>query len=207
MEYRHHQMSIELPLKGIVTIDHIHLRQGLNCHGQLSLRATLQEEEAIRLVEEEEELWIKLRAETGGEERVLFCGRAGTQGVIRKNGLLVLCARFFGGTRQWDMGEKSQSFCRLQKSYGEVFGQVLKDYPKAELLDESSGGAVIGRFLLQYEETDWSFLKRLASHLGTVLVGGLFRIGMSIYCEYRKNMIQRHEIPLLKAIFNGTHAS
>lgn len=170
MEYRHHQMTIELPLKGIVTIDHIHLRQGLNCHGQLSLRATLQEEEAIRLVEEEEELWIKLRAETGGEERVLFCGRAGTQGVIRKNGLLVLCARFFGGTRQWDMGEKSQSFCRLQKSYGEVFGQVLKDYPKAELLDESSGGAVIGRFLLQYEETDWSFLKRLASHLGTVLV-------------------------------------
>lgn len=126
MEYRHHQMTIELPLKGIVTIDHIHLRQGLNCHGQLSLRATLQEEEAIRLVEEEEELWIKLRAETGGEERVLFCGRAGTQGVIRKNGLLVLCARFFGGTRQWDMGKKAKAFAACKSPMERFLGRCLR---------------------------------------------------------------------------------
>ncbi|MCU6339889.1 hypothetical protein KW823_25570, partial [Enterobacter quasiroggenkampii] len=33
-----------------------------------------------------------------------------------------------------------------------------------------SQGSTLGSFTLQYEETDWSFLKRMASRLGTVLV-------------------------------------
>ena len=37
-------------------------------------------------------------------------------------------------------------------------------------MDKASQGAQIEKFILQYRETDWQFLKRLASHFNTGLI-------------------------------------
>ena len=48
--------------------------------------------------------------------------------------------------------------------------KVLKNQKDAEILDCATKGAVIPDFLLQYEESDWNFLVRLASHFHTFMV-------------------------------------
>ena len=68
------------------------------------------------------------------------------------------------------MTPKSQSFCRLSQSYTEVLYEVLYEYPQKDIWDEITQGQAIKDMLLQYEETDWEFLKRLASHFSTFLV-------------------------------------
>ena len=48
--------------------------------------------------------------------------------------------------------------------------RVLENLPEAEIMDCVTDGAATGSFLLQYEESGWEFLVRLASCFGTFLV-------------------------------------
>ena len=48
--------------------------------------------------------------------------------------------------------------------------EVIQEYPRKDIKDKITGGKKIGDMLLQYEETDWEFLKRLASHFSSFLV-------------------------------------
>ena len=165
MQYIHHQLTVELPIEGIVSIDHIHLSQGINRHGRLKLRATVEEERALELVEQAQALWLQLGVQQGSRQEPLFWGKSDIMKVIRKDGLLTLEMVFYGGTKEWDVCPKGQSFSRLGQSYEEVLKQVVAQYAKAELRDEVSGGAGIPRFLLQYEETDWAFpLQRVSQN-------------------------------------------
>ena len=52
----------------------------------------------------------------------------------------------------------------------DVARKVLSDYEQADIKDEITQNALIPELLLQYEESDWVFLRRLASHFGTYLI-------------------------------------
>lgn len=72
-----------------------------------------------------------------------------------------------------DAEKKSRTFQNKQMTYEELIKQVTKDYKNAIVDDVVSEGADIGQFIVQYEETDWEFLKRLASHFHTGLVNDI----------------------------------
>lgn len=55
-------------------------------------------------------------------------------------------------------------------TYMDVARKVLADYGRFDIKDEITGNALIPEMLLQYEESDWVFLRRLASHFGTSLL-------------------------------------
>ena len=69
-----------------------------------------------------------------------------------------------------DTEKKSRTFQNKQMACEELIKQVAKGYKNAMVDDVVSKGADIGQFIVQYEETDWEFLKRLASHFHTGLV-------------------------------------
>lgn len=54
--------------------------------------------------------------------------------------------------------------------YSELLNQVAADYADAAFRDVITQNASIGQFIVQYEETDWEFSRRLASHFHTGLV-------------------------------------
>ena len=70
----------------------------------------------------------------------------------------------------WDRVKKSRSFQNGALTYMEVVQRVLSGYGQSGVTDHATGGACIPEFLLQYEESDWVFLRRLASHFGTYLL-------------------------------------
>ena len=55
-------------------------------------------------------------------------------------------------------------------TYSQVFAKALEDQPQAEVMDCVTDGAAIQDLILQYEESGWEFLTRLASRFQTFLI-------------------------------------
>ncbi|BAU27212.1 hypothetical protein DFP93_11398 [Aneurinibacillus soli] len=54
--------------------------------------------------------------------------------------------------------------------YAELLKEVTSAYSGADVVDMISKGSPIKKFTMQYEETDWQFLKRMASRFHTGLI-------------------------------------
>lgn len=68
------------------------------------------------------------------------------------------------------MKKRIRAFYQQGDSYAGILSKLEALYPGAELRDMVSGGRQSPGTLLQYEETDWAFMKRLASHFSSFLV-------------------------------------
>ncbi|MCZ4151068.1 hypothetical protein BZG21_42540, partial [Escherichia coli] len=72
-------------------------------------------------------------------------------------------------TYKLDTEWRKRSYQNQQKTYAEVIRKVLEPYAGASLTN-AIPDTTTGQMLLQYQETDWEFILRLASRLGTVIV-------------------------------------
>lgn len=74
-------------------------------------------------------------------------------------------------TCRLDQGKKCAAFQKREAAYSEVFQTVLQGCPEAAyLFSDEMQEKKIGRFTVQYEETDWAFLARITSFLHMPLV-------------------------------------
>ena len=112
----------------------------------------------------------KIEVYEDGRDGIFFVGKITDIWMQKERGLCYLGVKALSYTMEWALAPVSQSFLNLDMTYQEVIKKVLEDQPGAEIIDSVTEGFVIPDFLLQYEETDWEFLIRLASHFGTVLV-------------------------------------
>ena len=68
-----------------------------------------------------------------------------------------------------DQKKKSRTFQDTSMSYSQLFQLILGDYPGSEI-KLSIPDKPLGEIAVQYQETDWQFLKRMLSILNAVLV-------------------------------------
>ncbi|WP_081418776.1 polymorphic toxin type 30 domain-containing protein [Paenibacillus sp. Leaf72] len=73
-------------------------------------------------------------------------------------------------TYDFDTRRKKRSFQSTDHTYNEIVWSIVREYGRGDVIDTAFGKKKTGKFLMQYEETDWEFLKRLASHVGAELV-------------------------------------
>lgn len=69
-----------------------------------------------------------------------------------------------------DLDYKRASFQDKDMTVSQLVKGITKGYPDGDVIDTASKGGAIGQPLLQYDETDWGFLKRMASKSHTGLV-------------------------------------
>ncbi|KAF6612949.1 phage tail protein, partial [Paenibacillus sp. EKM208P] len=86
------------------------------------------------------------------------------------NGVRELTIEASSETLMMDVRPKRRSFQKTGDSYNNLFSHVTSSYTDAEVIDEASHGAAIGELLVQYNETDWAFVKRIASRLHAALI-------------------------------------
>jgi hypothetical protein len=72
-------------------------------------------------------------------------------------------------TQKLDLKMKSRSFQNQNMTYEDLIKQVVQEY-KGDIIDGASQKQKIGKMIMQYQETDWQFLKRLASHFNAGLI-------------------------------------
>ncbi len=136
-----------------------------NEHARMYVRGVLKEGEEDSLIGEQ---WDEKAVKLKDAEGILFSGVASDVGVICENGVYYLEAEAVSWTIKLDKEEKKRSFQEKGRSYHSIVRQIA---------GESGGTAKctapdkqVQCILLEYRETDWEFLKRIASHSNSVLV-------------------------------------
>ena len=80
-----------------------------------------------------------------------------------------------------DIQEKSRSFQDEKMSYDDVIYEILKDYAGFGFGQCMSMPMRIEKPLFQYKETDYEFLKRIASQLGLELISDIINLTNMFY--------------------------
>jgi phage baseplate assembly protein gpV len=99
-------------------------------------------------------------------------------------------------TCELDVEVKRRTFQQDQMTYNELVKTILAEYPGAEYtIDDQLGKRIIGGFYLQFDETDWQFLCRMASVLNTVIVADSTAAKPRLYFEVPKPQTKATALP------------
>ena len=159
---------LELPYE-IVQITDVKMREEMNSHSYLRIKAVISDEtqeDVINLLIEDAQV------KAGFLDRVqpFFIGCIEDVSCYYEKGQLMILLTAASKTQKWDVIRKKRSFQNLDYTYGDIISRVLAAYPGADWLAKVDTNIKIPGLILQYDETDWEFLCRLASHFGTFLM-------------------------------------
>uniref|UniRef100_UPI0031331D97 contractile injection system protein, VgrG/Pvc8 family n=1 Tax=Paenibacillus turpanensis TaxID=2689078 RepID=UPI0031331D97 len=146
--------------------------KAVNEHAKLYIEGIIPEEMKDSYIEQSSEgdlLEVQIR-EADGRTKTLFHGLVSRISVRSVRGIYYLELEGISHTSLLDIRQVSRSFQHEAMSYSSLIEQVIADYDGSDCLDHASGTSTLGGFTLQYLETDWQFLKRMASRFGAVLI-------------------------------------
>ncbi|MFU1795338.1 hypothetical protein ACM1RC_15840 [Paenibacillus azoreducens] len=86
------------------------------------------------------------------------------------HGVHYLTVEAISHTYELDIKRHQRSFQNPKLTYTDLIEKIVSGYSKAEAMDVVSNKKPIGTFVMQYDETDWQFLKRMASHFYSPLI-------------------------------------
>lgn len=156
----------------VQTLHDLCLIQTVNDHARLSIigfipdakkTSSLQKASATDRIE----LYQK---KDGRRGQALFKGYVTEVAVQMVRGVYQIKIEAVSATFQLDCKRRERSFQHAQMLYSKMMQQVLAEYPGADVIDTVSKATPLQQFILQYQETDWQFLQRMASHFRTVLI-------------------------------------
>lgn len=169
MELAYQGLWIRLPFEYAVGVEALELNAMFNQHVSLEL-LLLMEEEKIEAIIHGIEDGDHIEVYKDDRDGIVYAGKITDARMEQERGLSLLRLKAVSYTMEWALAPVSQSFLNLDATYQQVMNKVLEDQDNAEIQDCVTKGAVIPDFLLQYEESDWDFLVRLASHFHTFLI-------------------------------------
>lgn len=167
MNLTYQGLKFELPLDGVIQAEDFQMNAAFNCHTWVSILLMMEEEGIEETIHD---LWDGANIKIYEEERLLFSGNVMNARMVSAKGLYYLKLSAVSYTYEWGLKSVSQSFLNLDATYKQVMDLVLKSQKHSDIKDCITDGGRIPDFLLQYEETDWDFLIRLASHFQSFLV-------------------------------------
>jgi hypothetical protein len=88
---------------------------------------------------------------------------ATAEGASNDNSIYHITVEALSCTCLLDIVRKSRTFQDKEMLYSEMISKILKDYNGSCFMETINNGERLSSFLLQYQETDWAFLKRVAS--------------------------------------------
>lgn len=163
-----------LRLTGALRIEHLTdlaLHVGVNDHGWAVVEGEAGEDalEQLQGAVAGREQVILARDETGAEQP-LFAGIIRTAGLVTYGGYNRLRIELQSGTILMARVKKNRSFQDVGQTYSQVAQRVASGYEDGAVISTIGQDKPLGVPVIQYRETDWEFLKRMASWCGGVVV-------------------------------------
>lgn len=115
---------------------------------------------------------IRLTAVMNGEETDLFCGILYSSEVEYCGGSYTAKFKAVSGTAIMDNALVRRTFQDENMPYATMQFDIMSSYKKYHLIPTVDTNSTICAPLLQYDETDWGFFLRQASHFNTVMYAG-----------------------------------
>ncbi|RRJ54792.1 RHS repeat protein [Paenibacillus oralis] len=175
-ERKHESLTLQdLYLKwpyGQLRLERIKIIRHPGDHARMLLRGLLPEHNGEQIVERassDDPIGLWGHGRYGRQDYPLFLGQLHQLDLheVQNNQHVELVV--ISPTYQLDIERKSRSFQQMNMRYREVIDEVLSPYRHQLQENAFDTSRSIGKLLLQYEETDWEFLERVASHAGAVL--------------------------------------
>ena len=170
--YTHDNIKIET----IVPIQHvtdIKITREFNEHGRLELEGVLVQEKASELIFQKfegEGITILSPDEKADYGRVMFfSGQITEIEIIHQAQFYTVKLEALSATHTLDYQPKTRSFQNKDMYFADIIRKIGEDYPHFDFRMVKNDRP-IGTMKLQYEETDWAFLRRLATHFNTHLI-------------------------------------
>lgn len=143
-----------------------------NKHGTVLVTGILNNDETEDQLSKEIEKDVIQVIETdeSGNERIIIAAIACSVEIFQENGLCYIKIEGTSGTSLFDREVKSRSFQNINMTYKELVKQVIGDTPRSDVIFAIGENNTIGKPIIQYQESDWAFIKRVASHLQTIII-------------------------------------
>lgn len=140
-------------------IRNLEIRQELGQHSSMYLEAVLSgktKENEIHGIGET----LTLMYKKNGKEKPLFYGVIDKVQMEKDGESLILKLDAWDATRLMDTDKRLITYQDLKMTPKQLMTEIMKTYPRADYKVHISEES-IGQILVQYEETDWEFLKRV----------------------------------------------
>jgi len=150
-------------------IKELKLTQAINVHSRLYISAILDESDHITpLFSTQPGTQIGL-INHNREQPTIFYGMVKTIQIKHLSGVYYLELLAVSNTFLLDTKLESRSFQNRNLQYRDLIQSITNGYSASDFFYRESNQA-IGAFTMQFEETDWTFLTRMASRFNTGLV-------------------------------------
>ncbi|MCX7746232.1 MAG: contractile injection system protein, VgrG/Pvc8 family [Clostridia bacterium] len=148
------------------------IEKRMNEHARLYFTGIVpegQRDRYVELTESKTEITVDCIDEGAGNTN-LFRGIATNVEIKSVRDIYYIEVEALSFTYDLDIKLKSRSFQDEGMIYTQLVEEVIADYPGADFIDTAAKSKKTEKFIIQYNETDWEFLKRIASHFNTGLV-------------------------------------
>lgn len=167
--------------------------QQINEHAYVSLAGLIpfeKKDEYMQLGASQTWAWVGAVTQEE-EEKVLLYGIVEKMRLEVKGRTCRMELTLRSGTILMDSRKRIRSFQSTETPYSKILEICGQGYNDAQKIMTTAKEEKANRFLMQYQETDWKFLKRLASINHTVLVADVSTYGEKYYFGLpdRKNTI------------------
>lgn len=142
-----------------------------NEHTRLMFTGVLREEVNTQYIENiMEQKLVKVTINGGMEnESVIFSGLIEKIGTGKMSNRYVIEAEAVSHSKSLDIKRIKNSYQQFDMSYNTLM-QKAAAKQKGGIMDKITNGRVTGEFILQYNETAWEFLKRMASRFNAPII-------------------------------------
>ena len=137
-----------------------------NAHGWAKLKLRMTEElDVQRELPYNSKLTIAYKTNAGLTGR-LFCGILGRVNMARKDQYYEIAIELTTASVMLDRHTKQTAYQDGAMRYSQVVNRILAETEGAKMILATGSDPLTDGMLIQYNETDWIFIQRLASHLG-----------------------------------------
>jgi len=138
----------------------------INEHAKLYISGVISDENADKYVEvadEDESIKIQVK-DNEGNITDLFEGIVTNISINANNDVRILEVESLSKTILMDIKKKNRTFQNENDSYGDILNKINSGYSNVQMVDEVTNGTKIDKVIVQYKESDWELIKRLASY-------------------------------------------
>jgi len=158
--------NIEIEGVNFEHITSLKIEEDINEHATAYVTGILDESSSLEKIHN---LGFDSNITIKASEETLFIGLVASVEFKKGSEVSYLSLELKSHSLKLDIERVSRSFQDESIPYTSLFNQVASNHG-AIILDTASNGRPQGQFYLQYRETDWKFLKRLASRLEAVII-------------------------------------
>lgn len=146
----------------------LEIKHNINEHGDADISCEMENEAAQNYIKRiNEKTMIRILTTAKGQPPVLFCGVVKHAGIQMMSEYTVLQLSLKSVSTLLDQEKKNKSFQNTTKTYEKIMSQAVAG--QAQINMQVTDRA-IGNMIIQCNETNWEFCKRMASRLSAPVI-------------------------------------